>query len=386
MYFALGFLVCGLLALLFLPAFWRRAVRLSTRRVEMRLPLSMDEIVAERDQLRAEFALERRRVEQKAEDLAEARARDMAELGRRATRILALETSLGESTAESARRGAEIAALEHDLSAARADLGALHQWSADLDARLGRATGDLRDLRAEHEALGSRADEQRAHIAALETRSAAREADLVEIHNALETARREILELSRAANDLLAERDFAREDLAATIARRDALAAEAREARERAEKFEEEHRAERRQRMRAETELATRTSALAFAESREAALRDREAAVLEEARGDAHALRQRIDELKASNESLERALASVRAEAERRAADGDAAPAPSAVEIAILREAIRDVGRNVLRMVETRDDAPPRPRAANQDEGDKPSDLERVMSRLGAAE
>ena len=54
MVFALGFLLCGLLTLLFLPAFWRRAVRLSVRRVEMQMPLSMSEIVAERDQLRAE--------------------------------------------------------------------------------------------------------------------------------------------------------------------------------------------------------------------------------------------------------------------------------------------------------------------------------------------
>ena len=56
MYFGLGALLTGIVALLFLPLFWRRAVRLSTRSLEMRLPLSMTEIVAERDQLRAEFA------------------------------------------------------------------------------------------------------------------------------------------------------------------------------------------------------------------------------------------------------------------------------------------------------------------------------------------
>ncbi|HEY8578608.1 MAG TPA: hypothetical protein VIL72_01885, partial [Beijerinckiaceae bacterium] len=71
MIFALGFLSAGLLSLLFLPAFWRRAMRLSRRRLEMQMPLSMDEIVAERDQLRAEFAAERRRLEQAHEALQE---------------------------------------------------------------------------------------------------------------------------------------------------------------------------------------------------------------------------------------------------------------------------------------------------------------------------
>ena len=57
MIFALGFLVAALFGLLFLPAVQRRAARLAGRRLEMLLPLSMEEIVAERDQLRAEFAV-----------------------------------------------------------------------------------------------------------------------------------------------------------------------------------------------------------------------------------------------------------------------------------------------------------------------------------------
>ena len=51
MYFALGFLVAGLLTLLFLPAFWRRAMRLSMRRLQMLAPMSMQEVIAERDRL-----------------------------------------------------------------------------------------------------------------------------------------------------------------------------------------------------------------------------------------------------------------------------------------------------------------------------------------------
>ena len=82
MYFALGFLVAALLALMFLPALWRRAMRLSMRRLQMLAPMSMEEVVAERDLLRAEFAVRERRLEQEMEALQTARANDMATTGR----------------------------------------------------------------------------------------------------------------------------------------------------------------------------------------------------------------------------------------------------------------------------------------------------------------
>ena len=87
MYFALGFLVAALLALMFLPAFWRRAMRLSMRRLQMLAPMSMEEVVAERDLLRAEFAVRERRLEQEMEALQAARANDMATTGRYAANV-----------------------------------------------------------------------------------------------------------------------------------------------------------------------------------------------------------------------------------------------------------------------------------------------------------
>ena len=62
MYVALGFLLASLLALIVAPAFWRRAVRLTKRRIEMTMPMSASDIQADKDQLRAEFAIELRRV------------------------------------------------------------------------------------------------------------------------------------------------------------------------------------------------------------------------------------------------------------------------------------------------------------------------------------
>src|SRR5690349_17942790 len=69
MYFALGLLVAGLLALVIMPAVWRRAVRLTKRRIEAATPITMAEFRADKDQLRAEFALSTRRLEMNVETL-----------------------------------------------------------------------------------------------------------------------------------------------------------------------------------------------------------------------------------------------------------------------------------------------------------------------------
>lgn len=87
MYFALGFLIAGLVFLMLLPAFWRRAMRLSMRRLQMLAPMSMDEVTAERDLLRAEFAAREHRMEQDMEALKLSKAQDLAAVGRHAARV-----------------------------------------------------------------------------------------------------------------------------------------------------------------------------------------------------------------------------------------------------------------------------------------------------------
>jgi hypothetical protein len=56
MYFGIGFLVAALLGLLFIPLVHNRAVRLTMKRLEASTPLSISEIRADKDQLRAESA------------------------------------------------------------------------------------------------------------------------------------------------------------------------------------------------------------------------------------------------------------------------------------------------------------------------------------------
>ena len=82
MYFALGALAASLLALLIMPAIWGRAVRLTKKRIEAATPVSLAEFRADKDQLRAEFALATRRLEMIIEGLRDKLAEQVAEGGR----------------------------------------------------------------------------------------------------------------------------------------------------------------------------------------------------------------------------------------------------------------------------------------------------------------
>jgi hypothetical protein len=90
MYFALGLLIAGLLALMIMPAVWRRAVRLTKKRIEAATPMSMAEFRADKDQLRAEFALSTRRLEMNVEALRRRLAEQLRDVNRRKTEVGAI--------------------------------------------------------------------------------------------------------------------------------------------------------------------------------------------------------------------------------------------------------------------------------------------------------
>src|SRR6266481_3409505 len=80
MYLAIGFLVSMLCGLMVVPLVHNRAVRLTTRRLEAATPLSMAEIQADKDQLRAEFAMSARRLEMSVDQLRNKTSSQLAEL------------------------------------------------------------------------------------------------------------------------------------------------------------------------------------------------------------------------------------------------------------------------------------------------------------------
>ena len=187
---AIGFLAASLIALLIIPAVNARAERLARRRVEAQFPLSITELTAEKDHLRAEFAVTQRRIERKAEEALASKRQDMEELGRRAVRVEAL-------TNELSGRDGRIAALEGELAEAKGRL-------AKTEEELRGAAADLSSIRDTLSAL------EGAHRATLDELGAAR-GELEGKEATLAEARKEIA----AARDALAVREASVRDLEA---------------------------------------------------------------------------------------------------------------------------------------------------------------------------
>ncbi len=186
---ALGFLVATLLALLIFPALNARAERLARRRVEAMFPLSIAELTAEKDHLRAEFAVLQRRLERKAEEALATRQADMEDLGRRAVRIEALATDLAD-------REVRIAGLERDLAETRQRLAATEEDLGATRHSLGLTREALNAIEIAHRKT---LDELGATRGDLETRTAM----LAETRTALEGVRERIATRETSYADLL---------------------------------------------------------------------------------------------------------------------------------------------------------------------------------------
>ncbi len=94
MLIGLGFLAAVLLGLLVAPAFWARAVRLTSRRIKDTMPLSEMEIEADRDRIRAEYAIKMHKLETLVEHVKFASARQQIEVNRRDARVNMLEADI----------------------------------------------------------------------------------------------------------------------------------------------------------------------------------------------------------------------------------------------------------------------------------------------------
>jgi hypothetical protein len=83
MYMGIGFLLGGLVGLIVVPLVHDRAVRLTIRRLKASVPQTMEEIEADKDLLRAEFAMSTRRFEMNIEKVKEKNASLLVQLGKR---------------------------------------------------------------------------------------------------------------------------------------------------------------------------------------------------------------------------------------------------------------------------------------------------------------
>jgi chromosome segregation ATPase len=164
LFLMLGMLVAALIWLLLLPAFWRRATRLARRALEQHLPLTPDEIAAERDRLRARFAVEMalsaRREEKARADLVAARA----ETGERLSAEAELLAHLAARERLLADREVELAALRDRFRNLETELAELREARQLAETTIIGLQLQCDSLTARHNAALNLAEERRLHL------------------------------------------------------------------------------------------------------------------------------------------------------------------------------------------------------------------------------
>ncbi|MGD0025194.1 MAG: hypothetical protein ABSC37_11330 [Xanthobacteraceae bacterium] len=169
MYFGIGFLVAALFGLLFVPLVHNRAVRLTVRRLEAATPLSIAEIRADKDQLRAEFAMSTRRLEMSVEQMKTKTTTQLAELGKKTDAINQLKKELGEKTATIFALEARDKTLRDQLRATEEEFGLKSSALREAERLLADKQAELAKLVADVGEHSMAADGQRVELAALRT-------------------------------------------------------------------------------------------------------------------------------------------------------------------------------------------------------------------------
>jgi chromosome segregation ATPase len=208
MYLAIGFLVSMLFGLMIVPLVHNRAVRLTTKRMEAATPLSMAEIQADKDQLRAEFAMSARRLEMSVDQLRNKTTSQLAELGKKSDAINRMKIELGEKTATIFQLEAREKAVKDQMRATEEEFAAKTQLLRgaetaliDKQAELAKLNHDLSDKSMVAESRQVELITVRTQIDALQARVGDAEKEFSETQARLEQQRGQ----SEAATRELAE-------------------------------------------------------------------------------------------------------------------------------------------------------------------------------------
>lgn len=155
--FALGFLAATLVGLLVAPAVQRRIVKFTEDRLKATMPLSPQEVRAQKDMARAAYAAENARL---AQDVVRMREKHTLEMVRN-EKLMAQAAAIG---AENAELHAQIADMNIEAGDMRSALRREELRSEQLKTALAAADRELRSKLAEIETLASRLDHLQADI------------------------------------------------------------------------------------------------------------------------------------------------------------------------------------------------------------------------------
>lgn len=239
LYVAAGFLAALLLVMIVAPAVWRRAVFLTRKRIESSVPLTVAELQADKDRLRAEHAVEHNRLESSLEQQRAANTQQAAELsdlgetlkvrdetiatlnaqvdGLNAS-IGDLQEAVGTSEAALASARLEMETTNVTLSARAAELETIKHLRSDAERQLAAARETLDDHSREMASIEARLGDAREKLRAEQAEVRKVRAAAKQTTELLKTERAKTAELDAAHERLISERS----DLEEKLARREA--------------------------------------------------------------------------------------------------------------------------------------------------------------------
>jgi chromosome segregation ATPase len=360
MYLGIGFLVASLFGLIFIPLVHARAVRLTMRRMEAATPLSMAEIQADKDQLRAEFAMSTRRLEMNVEQMKAKTTSQLAELGKKNDAINRLKAELGEKSATIFALEAREKALKDQMKATEDELSiktlGLHETErslSDKEAEMARVSGELGDRTATTEAQRVELISLKTQIDALKMRIGDYERDIKKTEDRLDREREAAGAASSELNDERGkvenlgkrvgqlEQQLVAQTTEAELLGKRAAELEARTADQGRLLVEREYECDR---LRTELENARRTAFHLREELSSAGSQSRE--LLQNLTAEKEVLQKEFDLAHAERTKLQSEVAAMKREAE-------ASWAAERVENALLRERINDVAAEVAKLAVT---------------------------------
>ncbi|HEY6256881.1 MAG TPA: hypothetical protein VIY51_13925 [Xanthobacteraceae bacterium] len=171
MFIGIGFLVAGLLVIGAIPMVHARAVRLTHRRLEAMTPMSMAEIHADKDQLRAEFAMSTRRLEMSVDQMKAKTSSQLAEIGKKSEAVGRLKLELGEKAAALLGAEAKVNSLAEELQNIKNELEAKTNALQDTEARLADSTAEFARLTGQLNDGSLKADSQRVEFFTLQAKA-----------------------------------------------------------------------------------------------------------------------------------------------------------------------------------------------------------------------
>lgn len=213
------------------PAIWRRAVLLTRKRIEASVPLTMNEIQADKDRMRAEFAMSTRRLEMSIKSFRDKASSQIIEINRNRDEMKRLASEREE-------KNRAISELEARGSELRADLRRREEELHKQAIRLADADKVLEQKALEIEKLGRLYDEASLTSSSRQVALVARESEFEKLSGDISNMRvqrkdtekrvREVAAEARAAQDALkqerrraAELDRKVERLLKTVADRE---------------------------------------------------------------------------------------------------------------------------------------------------------------------